>query len=145
MAATAAGSKVDVKLWRGGEARQETVTIGKSEDTAELAAATVDPAQPESPARLGLALAPLTPESRAQFRVGDQVHGALVVEVQPGSPAAAKGLRPGDIIKMVGGTLVEAPEDVRKEVGRAVEQDKNAVLLLVSRDGSDRFVAVKVA
>jgi serine protease Do len=145
VAATAAGSDVQVKLWRGGKAHTKTVTVGRSEESAQLAEAADEPAPERAPARLGLALAPLTPESRAQYGVGAEVSGALVVEVRPGSPAAAKGLRPGDIIKMVGGTRVEAPDDVRTEVNRAVEQAKSAVLLLVTRDGNDRFVAVKVA
>jgi S1-C subfamily serine protease len=45
--------------------------------------------------------------------------GARVVAVQPGGPAAAAGLRPGDVITGVDGTSVTGPSDVISSVERA--------------------------
>jgi S1-C subfamily serine protease len=45
--------------------------------------------------------------------------GARVVAVQPGGPAAAAGLRPGDVITGVDGTRVTGPSDVISSVERA--------------------------
>jgi S1-C subfamily serine protease len=45
--------------------------------------------------------------------------GARVVAVQPGGPAAAAGLRPGDVITGVDGTRITGPSDVISSVERA--------------------------
>jgi S1-C subfamily serine protease len=51
---------------------------------------------------------------------GDEVQtGARVVAVQPGGPAAAAGLRPGDVITAVEGTRISGPGDVINAVERA--------------------------
>jgi S1-C subfamily serine protease len=51
---------------------------------------------------------------------GDELPtGARVVAVQPGGPAAAAGLRPGDVITAVEGTRITGPSDVINAVERA--------------------------
>jgi S1-C subfamily serine protease len=45
--------------------------------------------------------------------------GARVVAVQPGGPAAAAGLRPGDVITAVDDTRITGPSDVINAVERA--------------------------
>ncbi|GAB3004370.1 trypsin-like peptidase domain-containing protein [Amycolatopsis acidiphila] len=60
---------------------------------------------------LGVSLAPLTPD--IQQRLGVQAdHGALVLAVDPGSPADAAGIRAGDVLTRIGSTEVHAVEDV---------------------------------
>lgn len=46
-------------------------------------------------------------------------NGARVVAVQPGGPAAAAGLRPGDVITRVDGGPISSPSDVIAAVERA--------------------------
>jgi S1-C subfamily serine protease len=53
-------------------------------------------------------------------QAGDEVMaGARVVAVQPGGPAAAAGLRPGDVITAVEGNRIAGPGDVINAVDRA--------------------------
>jgi S1-C subfamily serine protease len=53
-------------------------------------------------------------------QAGDEVMaGARVVAVQPGGPAAAAGLRPGDVITAVEGNRISGPGDVINAVDRA--------------------------
>ena len=68
-----------------------------------------------------------------------------MVQVSPDSPAAEKGIRSGDVIKRVGNSEVSHPGQVVAEVSKATEKDRKSVLLLVERNGSDRFVAVNIA
>ena len=90
--------------------------------------------------RLGLRLSILDEDTRSEL--GHEGDGVLIKEVMPSSPAARQGLRAGDIILKVGSTTVSAPKDVISEV-REMKSKKKPVLLLVQRDGRQRYVAVK--
>ncbi len=66
----------------------------------------------------------------------------LVAGVDPDSPAAEKGIRPGDVIVKVGGRNVASPDEVAERVAAAQGERRKSVLLLVNRQGSERFVAL---
>jgi serine protease Do len=139
VAATKANKTVTVRVLRDGEEKDIRVEVGAMPED-EVAAA--NPADPETPdaAKLGLALAPLTPEFRQRLRLADDVSGVVIADVARNSPAAREGLRPGDLIKRVGSREVNTPGEVIDEVKR--HADRKAVLLLISRAGNDRFIAV---
>jgi serine protease Do len=65
--------------------------------------------------------------------------GVQVIEVAPGSPAAGRGLKPGDIILEVAGVEVHGAGDVRDALKSA---GKKRVLMLVRSGDSQRFVAL---
>lgn len=142
VAETRADSEVEVEIWRDGRSRDLVVTVGESQSEEPLQLAAGDK---PSQKRLGLVLAELDESTRSQYRVGQNTDGVLVIQVAPNSPAAEKGLRPGDVIKKVGNSAVSKPSEVIAEVKKASAQDRKSVLLLVERNGSDRFVAVGIA
>ncbi len=80
---------------------------------------------------LGVVIQDLTPELAAGFGVKEDA-GVLVSEVMKDSPAAAAGLRPGDIIGQFNGAPVKDVTDLQKRVA-AVEPGR-AVPMTVTRD-----------
>jgi serine protease Do len=142
VANVAADRKVDIEVWRAGDVRTLHVTIGESPEQEDVMADAGNAPSVDRP-KLGLSLAPLTPETRRQFRVPSATEGVLVTEVTPDSPAARKGFSSGDVIKMIGGQRVNSPIDVVNAVERAVKAEQSSVLILVERRGSNRFVAVR--
>jgi serine protease Do len=60
---------------------------------------------------LGVQIQPVTPEIAESLRLDDD-HGALIAEVQDGSPAAGTVLQSGDTILALNGTDVEDPRDL---------------------------------
>ncbi len=141
VANTPADSNAKVDVWRNGKVHSLDVKVGESERETPVE---IGSNERSSKGKLGLALAELNDETRARYRVDDESDGVVVVRVVPGSPAAKKGIRPGDVIKMVGNSEVEKPDQVVREVKKAVDDERKSVLLLVERDGSDRFVAVSI-
>ena len=63
----------------------------------------------------------------------------MISNVAPGSPAAAAGLRRGDLLLEVDQQPVASPEDVR----RLVAGDDPSVLLLIRRDDRTQYVVVR--
>ncbi|WP_198369603.1 Do family serine endopeptidase [Roseomonas rosulenta] len=80
--------------------------------------------------RLGLGLAP-----RPQG-------GVAVTRVEPGSVAAERGLREGDVVLRADGREASQPRDVSEAVNAARSAGRPSIALQVERDGARRFVAI---
>ncbi len=141
VAGVAPGEDAKFHILRDGQDRDINVKVGEQQPE-RTARAHTDEAAPHG--QLGLALAPLTRDERAQLQVPDDQDGVLVRGVRPGSPAEGAGLRPGDVIVGVGNQIVTSPSDATKAIGSALGGKDHAVALRVLRDGSTAFVGVTV-
>ena len=69
--------------------------------------------------------------------------GVLIAKVEETSSAYERGLRVGDVLLEVQQDPVSTPEEAIERIDESRKQDRAAVLLMVSREGSPRFVAVE--
>ncbi|MEQ9349954.1 MAG: PDZ domain-containing protein, partial [Alphaproteobacteria bacterium] len=149
VAETAIGRSVPVRVWRNGAAQTVNVTVGELDEERVVNASVRQPQSSSGDTghvdSLGLSLGDLSNEARRQYGVGAEVAGVLVVDVAPGSPAADKGLRPGDVVVEVGQAEVRSVGDVNQRIEEARQSGRRAVLLLVDRDGDLHFVAIRLA
>jgi serine protease Do len=136
------GSTLTLEVSREQKTRNLQVTIGTLPGEGRVAAA--EPAGASPAPRLGLALSPLTEESRAHFGIEKGRQGVVVMRVERDSPAARAGIRAGSLISMVGQQQVAAPEDVVKAVAAAAFEKRPSVLLLIEFDGEKSFVPVRL-
>jgi len=139
------GESAEVVVWRDGNERTFEVELGQLPSGDRMAALPDEEAEDEDTPKLGVALARLTDERRESLDLPADAQGVVVTEVQPGSPAAEKGLRRGDLIVEAGRRPVTSPKEVGEAVREAAEQGKDTILLLVQRDGQNRFMAVPLA
>lgn len=143
VAAASPKEKSAIELWRAGDRENLVVRLGKGPE--EPAAVARGEAQPDAEAALGLAFAELAPHTRQRYRVDENIDGALIVGVEPGSPAARIGLRPGDVVTMVGQKPVSGPADAVEEIKKASDDERTSVLLQVARGNARQFVPVPFA
>ena len=139
VAAAKAGEKSSLRILREGKERTISVEVGQMPGEETLAAKSPEAGNSQQ-ARLGVALAPLTAEYRQRLGLPEDTEGVVIVDVERDGPAARKGLRAGDVIKRVGNTKVTTPDEVIQALND--QSKRKSVLLLVSRQGNDRFVAV---
>jgi serine protease Do len=127
------GQDATLTVMREGAEKEITFTVGKMPGDKELAAATAKGDAPVKPvpSRLGLSLEP-APDGR----------GVLIAGVAQDSPAAAKGLKPGDVILQVGGADVDEPAALSAAIEEAVKNGQKHVLCLVRTGDRQRFVAI---
>jgi Do/DeqQ family serine protease len=92
--------------------------------------------------RIGVAIQDVTPDlARAMGTSASQ--GAVVQQVEPGSPAARAGIQAGDVITEVDGRVVRGSSDLRNRIGlMRVGAD---VKLTVQHEGGSKTVNVKIA
>jgi serine protease Do len=135
------GAAVTLGLLRDGAAQELRVTLaslpGEKPEGAERGAARA----PRGGA-LGLALAPLDEQARAELGLPRNARGAVVAEVRPDSPAAAAGLRAGDVLTGIAGRPVANAE----QAARALREGANrAQAVQVQREGRSLFLALPAA
>lgn len=88
---------------------------------------------------LGTQTSPITPQVAQRFGL-QGVSGVLVADVAPGSPAAAAGIRPGDVITAIGDERIESVEDLLTALRHHKPGEQVAVRLL--RGGKETEVQV---
>jgi serine protease Do len=150
VADTPIGKTVPVEVLRKGQKQTLKLMVAKLEDDKPMHAVAKTPppvAAPKPKSRvsgLGLSLAPIDGDARAQFKLGGNVHGVVVTDVAPDSPAAEKNLRPGDVIVQVQNQSVKTPDDVARLIETDAKAGKRVELMLVSRGGDLTYVALKL-
>jgi Do/DeqQ family serine protease len=92
--------------------------------------------------RIGIAIQDVTP-GLAQALELPTDRGALVTQVEPGSPSEQAGIQPGDVIVEINGKPIDSSADLRNEIGlvRAGE----TVDVTSVRDGERRTARATVA
>ena len=98
------------------------------------------PMPPFARGRIGLQVQPMTPELREHLKAPKDA-GVLVVRVEAGKPAAAAGVRVGDVVTRAGGEAIDSPHDLIAGVASVPEGGKLALELV--RAG--RTLTVEVA
>jgi serine protease Do len=142
VAETHPGTETNLVVWRDGSKKTLDVDIAQMPRPDEVVTAAAEPAEQTDTPKLGVMLAQLTPEARQQLDLPSDVEGVVIADVQPGSPAAEKGLRQGDVIIEADRKQISDPKMVADAVREAAERGDKTILLLVKRDGQDRFVAI---
>jgi serine protease Do len=147
VADTAVDKEVDVVVVRKGKEETLRLKIARMPDDEKAAAAAkapgADAAKPEAKKSLGLELAPMSDDLRKRFKIKDTVKGVVILNVDRNSPAADKGLKPGQIVVEVGQETVSSPDDVQKRVeGLKKDGKKSALLLISDADGQVQFAAI---
>lgn len=133
------GEEATLSILRNGSAQDMKVKIG--EMPGERMASADETAQPKK-MQVGVALAPLSPDVREQLDLPEDVSGAVIQQVRPGSPAEIAGLQAGDVIVGVGNTPVASPKEAVKEMRHALAQKDGALALRILRHGQPAFVGV---
>ena len=144
VAETDVEKEVEVVIWRKGEELTIGVQVGELEEAEEpTRAALTEQTNEVIIESLELSLASITPELGAQFGLDADAEGVVITKVSPGSDAARKDLRPGDLILEVNQEEISTPAGAEKRIKQAKSDGHKTVLLLVSRQGDERFESVR--
>ena len=135
VAATAPGTDLEIEVFRNGSQQTLTAKVDRLDTSASVAA------NAEEFQVLGLTVQNLSPEFREEFGYASDQPGIVVVDVEPGTPAADLGLQPDDLIVLLNeqeiGNVGQF-RDMLEELDLA-----DGVRLVVKRGDFQRFVVLK--
>jgi serine protease Do len=140
---TKPGTTVPLRVVRDRQERTINVTVDELDLEAETVTARGgdrdnDTAQ-ETSSGFGITLQNVTPEIARRLRLENR-RGAVITDVEQGSPAARGGLQPGDVIVRVGRQAVESAGEAQRELAQI--QSGGTAFLRILRGGQETFVTV---
>jgi serine protease Do len=133
---TAPGTRVPVRLYRGGKPVDVTVTVEELTGEGEGQGGGAGSAE-----SLGLQLQNITPDVAQQLRLPPGVGGALVAGVQDGSAASDAGLQRGDVIMEVNRQRITSAQGAARAL-QAVPNGQTA-FVLVWRQGDEMLLTLQ--
>lgn len=136
VAMTSPGKQTTITVIRDGQRRELTVTVGKLPDEVAVSAAA-----PELFDEVGLRVQNLTAELAEELGYEGE-EGVVISEVEPDSPAAAAGLRPGMLISQANRKSVDSVEAFQEAL--TTSGNTQRVLLLVQDQRGSRYVALRL-
>ena len=146
VAETPVETTVDVEVVRGAERKTLSVTLGELEqaENGGLLSRTQKKEKTNDTRieNIGLTVAPLTEELAKKFDLDTGETGIVVLDVKDGSPAADKGVQPGDIIRRLNQSAITSVDKLIEGIASAKKEGRKGVLMLIESDGQTRFVQI---
>lgn len=139
VAATRPGSSVELVLIRDGRRTEVQLKLGELPSTVE--SPEVEEGRDNQIEKLGLSIETLTPDVARRLRTSRR-SGVVVMQVEPGSPAAIAGLQQQDIILQIDRQEVRSVEDFRKFASPPALA--KGIRMVVETQGMERFVLIKL-
>ena len=144
VAATRPGTRVPVRLLRGGQPMTVEVTVG--EQPGDPAPVAPQPVAPEGGDKLpiGLAVQPLTPALANQFGFRDE-RGLLVTQVDPQGPAAKarpNAIQQGDLLEEIARKPVASLADAQRVLKEVRDAKARTTLLLIRTKETTQYVVI---
>ncbi|RAZ80211.1 Do family serine endopeptidase [Mesorhizobium atlanticum] len=137
--AFAPGKSVDVTVWRNGKNETVKVDLGTL-PSSDKQASNDGSSKQSAPAAKADTLADLG----LTVTKAEKGKGLVVTDVDPDGDAADRGIQPGDVITSINSNEVNTTDDVSKAMTDAAKAGRKAVLMQITRDDSNRFVALPV-
>jgi serine protease Do len=138
VAQTRPGATVPVKVIRDGKEKTLDLTV-KELPGSEVASKSRDANSDESSDALnGVAVSDIDAAARQQFKLAEDVKGAIITDVKRDSASYEAGLRPGDVIQEINRKPVKNAEDAVK----LTENAKDRTLVRVWSKGGSRYIVV---
>ncbi len=130
------GTKAEVVMLRGGKEVKLTVVLGELSEIATQGGST-------SPAEnsWGMTVSDMSNETRQEYRLPSNQKGIVVTHVEPDSPAAAAGIRAGDIIEEINRAPVRSVAEFSQVLDKT--RDEKTLLVLARRGNFTSFFALR--
>jgi serine protease Do len=140
VADTQVGKSVPVKYVRDGRVHTTAIKLAERPDPdAQAARPSGGDEGRGSAAKLGISVGDVTPDLVRQLHLKSS-SGAVIDDVQPGSPAQEAGLQQGDVIHRIGSTTVSNAQGLIRAVRQLGSQKE--VVLQVERGGQLSWITV---
>ena len=137
------GKDVSVLIWRDGNKKKVTVTLGRLE-TVQISDERNQRRTNKVNQYAGMSFTDLNDEIRKRFDLSEDTIGVVVIGINDDSPAAARGILAGDIIQKVDQVDIQNSDQILKLVEEAKNKNKSSILFLIKRGSNVRFIAIPV-
>ncbi|MDZ7720460.1 MAG: Do family serine endopeptidase [Balneolaceae bacterium] len=139
------GDEISLEVIRDGEQMEFNIELAER-DMEEMAGNTRvdDDRMNDLKEALGFSVEDLTNSIRQQLQLNENVDGVVVTNISQGSPAARQGLQRGDVITQVGEQAVTNPNEFYGAIQNYIDDETDAVLLRVNRQGRNVFIAIEL-
>ncbi len=134
VAASAPGTKLDVKIIRDGKEQTLPITLGEFKEKK-----VIKKTEYNNVLR-GITVQEITQSLRDKLNLPDSLNGVVITDVSSDSPAQGL-LQQGDVIQEVNRKAIQSAQDYDQAVGKIGEKD--AVLLLIYRGGGSLYLTIK--
>lgn len=141
---TKPGTTVPVKLLREGKERTVTLTVEELDLEAEGGSvSTPEGTDEDTSSGFGVTLGNITSAMARQLRLPAGATGALVTDVEPGSPADSEGLAQYDVILKVNGTSVSSAAEASRILQKIPSGGRAMLLVWKTRQNQELFLTIK--
>jgi serine protease Do len=123
------GDTIVIDLVRDGQVRTEKLRVGEYP---------TQPSTDEATGRVGVGLQTLTEPIARSLGLDPKLRGAVITEIQPGSPAERAGLAAGDVIREIDRKPIASAEDA----AAAFRRGRGPRLLRITNASGTRYVTV---
>ena len=134
VSASAPGTKLDVKIIRDGKEQTIPITLGEFKEKK-----VIKKTEYNNVLR-GITVQEITQSLRDKLNLPDNLNGVVVTDVSSDSPAQGL-LQQGDVVQEVNREAIQSAQDYDQAVGKI--GDKDAVLLLIYREGGSLYLTIK--